>query len=80
MIVEVTSAQARCHDNATAKYKSDQPTLGLWRGFASIKPLDEELWEELYSCSFVPVYESEFLYLDFHGNRKYIIFYYENGV
>jgi hypothetical protein len=29
MIVEVTSAQARCHDNATAKYKSDQPTLGL---------------------------------------------------
>ncbi len=61
--------------------KSNRPTLGHEERFASIKPLDEESnpFEKNFSVVACAVYELEFLYLDFHGNRK-ANFYYEKGV
>jgi general stress protein 26 len=61
--------------------KSNRPTLGYEERFVSIKPLDEEShsFEKNFSVVACTVYELEFLYLDFHGNRK-ANFYYENGV
>ena len=61
--------------------KSDQPTLGYEERFASIKPTDTESdpFEKNFSVVACTVYELEFLYLDFQGNRK-ANFQYENGV
>ena len=60
---------------------SNQPTLGYEERFASIKPTDDESdpFEKNFSVVACTVYELEFLYLDFHGNRK-ANFYYENSV
>ena len=60
---------------------SDQPTLGYEEHFASSKPTDAESdpFEKNFSVVACTVYELEFLYLDFHGNRK-ANFQYENGV
>ena len=80
---KATSAQARLGYMTTQppNTKSDQPTLGYEERFASIKPLDEESnpFEKNFTVVACTVYELEFLYLDFHGNRK-ANFYYENGV
>lgn len=80
---KATSPQARLGYMTTQppNTKSDQPTLGYEERFASIKPLDEESnpFEKNFSVVSCVVYELEFLYLDFHGNRK-ANFYYENGV
>ena len=61
--------------------KSEQPTLGYEERFASTKPTDAEsdLFQENFTVIACSVYELEFLYLDFHGNRK-ANFQYENGV
>ena len=80
---KATSAQARLGYMTLEppNSKSDQPTLGYEERFASIKPLDEESnpFEKNFSVVACTVYELEFLYLDFYGNRK-ANFYYENGV
>ncbi|TDE03973.1 pyridoxamine 5'-phosphate oxidase family protein [Flavobacterium sandaracinum] len=61
--------------------KSEQPTLGYEERFAITKPTDAEsdLFQENFTVIACSVYELEFLYLDFHGNRK-ANFQYENGV
>lgn len=61
--------------------KSDQITLGYEESFAITKPTEAE--SDPYEINFAvvacQVYELEFLYLDFQGNRK-ASFQYENGV
>ena len=61
--------------------RSEQPTLGYEERFAITKPLDEESnpFEKNFTVVACAVYELEFLYLDFHGNRK-ANFSYENSV
>mgnify|MGYP000134773432 FL=1 len=61
--------------------RSDQPTLGYEERFAITKPTDEESnpFEKNFTVVACEVYELEFLYLDFHGNRK-ANFYYKNGI
>ena len=61
--------------------KSVQPTLGYEERFSTVMPKDSEsdLFQENFSVVACAVYELEFLYLDFHGNRK-ANFYYENSV
>ncbi|MDG2433824.1 pyridoxamine 5'-phosphate oxidase family protein [Flavobacterium sp.] len=61
--------------------KSDRPTLGYEERFASIKPSEEESnpFEKNFAVVACAVYELEFLYLDFHGNRK-ANFSFENSV
>lgn len=58
-----------------------QPTLGYEERFALVKPTDVESdpFEKNFTVVACQVYELEFLYLHFHGNRK-ANFYYENGV
>ncbi|WP_298392697.1 pyridoxamine 5'-phosphate oxidase family protein [Flavobacterium sp.] len=60
--------------------KSNQPTLGYEERFSNTKPTDDEsdLFEINFSVIACSVYELEFLYLDYTGNRK-ANFYYENG-
>ena len=60
--------------------KSEQPTLGYEERFAITKPLDAETdpFEKNFSVVACTVYELEFLYLDFTGNRK-ANFFYENS-
>lgn len=80
---KVTSAQARLGymTNEPPNTKSDIPTLGYNERFSLIKPTNTEsdLFQENFSVVACTVYELEFLYLDFHGNRK-ANFYYKNGV
>jgi len=61
--------------------RSDQLTLGYEERFAITKPTDEESnpFEKNFTVVACEVYELEFLYLDFHGNRK-ANFYYKNGI
>jgi general stress protein 26 len=61
--------------------KSEQTTLGYEERFSITKPVDEESnpFEKNFTVVGCKVYKLEFLYLDFHGNRK-ANFYYENGV
>jgi len=60
--------------------KSNQPTLGYEERFAITKPTIDESnpFEKNFSVIACYVYELEFLYLDYTGNRK-ANFYYENG-
>ena len=80
---KATSAQARLGymTNEPPNTKSDIPTLGYDERFSEVKPTNAEsdLFQENFSVVACTVYELEFLYLDFHGNRK-ANFYYENGV
>jgi len=80
---KATSPQARLGymTNEPPNTKSDQPTLGYDEHFAITKPTDDESnpFEKNFSVVSCTVYELEFLYLDFHGNRK-ANFYYENSV
>lgn len=61
--------------------KSDTPTLGYDERFSEIKPTDIESdpFQKNFTVISCQVYELEFLYLDYLGNRK-ANFYYENGV
>ncbi|SHN54617.1 Pyridoxamine 5'-phosphate oxidase [Flavobacterium fryxellicola] len=80
---KATSPQARLGymANEPPNTKSDQLTLGYEGRFATTKPTDDEsnLFEKNFSVVACTVYELEFLYLDFHGNRK-ASFYYKNNV
>lgn len=59
--------------------KSETTTLGYEDRFSEIKPTEAEsnLFENNFAVIACEVYELEFLYLDFHGNRK-ANFYYKN--
>ena len=61
--------------------KSDKPTLGYEERFPDIKPTETEsdLFQKNFSVIACQVYELEFLYLNYLGNRK-ANFYYKNGV
>ena len=61
--------------------KSEMPTLGYDERFSEIKPTDIESnpYQINFSVVECQVYELEFLYLDYLGNRK-ANFYYKNGV
>lgn len=61
--------------------KSEKPTLGYNEKFSEIKPTDIEsdFYQKNFDVIVCKVYELEFLYLDYSGNRK-ANFYYENGV
>lgn len=61
--------------------KSDMPTLGYDNKFSEIKPteIESDFFKENFTVIACQVYELEFLYLDFLGNRK-ANFFYENGV
>lgn len=61
--------------------KSDKPTLGYEECFSEIKPTETEsdLFQKNFSVVACQVYELEFLYLNYLGNRK-ANFYYKNGV
>jgi pyridoxine/pyridoxamine 5'-phosphate oxidase len=80
---KATSPQARLGymTNEPPNTMSDQPTLGYDEHFAITKPTDDQSnpFEKNFSVVACTVYELEFLYLDFHGNRK-ANFYYENKV
>lgn len=70
----VTSPQARLGymTNLPPNTKSEKPTLGYEERFSDIKPTNEEsdLFKNNFSVIACHVSEMEFLYLDFHGNRK----------
>ena len=78
-----TSAQARLGYMTleAPNTKSSAPTLGYEERFATNKPTDAEsdVYEKNFTVIACQVYELEFLYLSYHGNRK-ANFYYENGV
>jgi len=80
---KATSAQARLGymTNEAPNTKSDVPTLGYKEQFSQIKPTNTEsdLFQENFSVVACTVYELEFLYLDFSGNRK-ANFLYDNKV
>jgi pyridoxamine 5'-phosphate oxidase len=61
--------------------KSHKPTLGYDEQFSQNKPTETESgpYQKNFIVIACQVYELEFLYLDFLGNRK-ANFYYENGV
>ena len=61
--------------------KSDKPTLGYDDRFSEVKPteIESNLYQKNFSVIACHVYELEFLYLDFLGNRK-ANFYYKNSV
>ncbi len=60
---------------------SDKPTSGYDERFSETKPteLESDLFQINFSVVACQVYELEFLYLDYHGNRK-ANFYYKNEV
>jgi pyridoxamine 5'-phosphate oxidase len=60
--------------------KSLTTTLGYEERFSEVKPTDIEsnLYENNFAVIACEVYDLEFLYLDYHGNRK-ANFYYKNG-
>lgn len=80
---KATSPQARLGymTNEPPNTKSDIPTLGYNERFSSTKPTDAEsdVFQGNFAVVACVVYELEFLYLDFSGNRK-ANFYYENNV
>ena len=80
---KATSPQARLGymTNEPPNTKSDIPTLGYIEQFSLLKPTNTEsdLFQENFSVVACTVYELEFLYLDFSGNRK-ANFFYENKV
>lgn len=80
---KATSAQARLGymTNEPPNTKTDKPTLGYKERFSQVKPSDAEsdVFQENFSVVSCAVYELEFLYLDFSGNRK-ANFFYENNV
>ena len=61
--------------------RSDMPTLGYDLKFSEIKPteLQSNKYQENFSVIACNVYELEFLYLDYLGNRK-ANFFYNKGV
>lgn len=61
--------------------KSDDPTLGYDDKFATNKPSDAEsdIFKENFVVVECHVYELEFLYLDYLGNRK-ANYFYKNGI
>lgn len=61
--------------------KSEKPTLGYDKKFSEIKPTDIESnpYQKNFNVIICKVYELEFLYLDYLGNRK-ANFFYINGV
>lgn len=61
--------------------KSENPTLGYDERFSEIKPTDLESnpYQKNFTVVVCKVYELEFLYLDYLGNRK-ANFFYKNGV
>lgn len=79
---KATSAQARLgYMTVNApNTKSNFPTLGYDERFSTEKPTEAE--SDIYRSNFAvvscEVYELEFLYLDYLGNRK-ANFYYQNG-
>jgi pyridoxine/pyridoxamine 5'-phosphate oxidase len=77
-----TSAQARLGYMTILppNTKSITTTLGYENRFSDVKPTDEEsnLYENNFSVIACEVYDLEFLYLDYLGNRK-ANFYYKNG-
>lgn len=74
-----TSPQARLGYMTIAppNTKSEKPILGYEERFSVIKPTNEEsdLFKKNFSVIACYVYELEFLYLDFHGNRKANFYY-----
>ncbi len=78
-----TSPQARLGymTNEPPNTKSDKPTLGYEERFSEIKPTDAEsdAFEQNFSVVACKVYELEFLYLDYLGNRK-ANFCYDNAI
>jgi pyridoxine/pyridoxamine 5'-phosphate oxidase len=79
---KATSAQARLGYMTILppNTKSIATTLGYENRFSDVKPTDAEsnLYENNFSVIACEIYELEFLYLDFLGNRK-ANFYYKNG-
>lgn len=77
-----TSAQARLGYMTIdpPNTKSDKPTLGYNTAFATEKPseIESDLFKNNFSVIACQVYELEFLYLDYSGNRK-ANFFYTNG-
>jgi pyridoxamine 5'-phosphate oxidase len=61
--------------------QSDTPTLGYDKQFSEIKltEIESDLFQKNFSVIACRVYELEFLYLDFQGNRK-ANFFYEKGI
>lgn len=61
--------------------KSENPTLGYDEKFSETKPTDAEsdLFKKNFTIIICKVYELEFLYLDYVGNRK-ANFFYKNSV
>ncbi len=61
--------------------KSKAPTLGYDGKFSEIKPtvVESDLFQENFAVIVCQVYELEFLYLDYLGNRK-ANYLYKNGV
>jgi pyridoxamine 5'-phosphate oxidase len=61
--------------------KSDLPTLGYNEQYSEIKPteIESDPFQKNFSVVECKVYELEFLYLDYLGNRK-ANFYYKNGL
>jgi general stress protein 26 len=61
--------------------KSTMPTLGYDKKFSEIKPTDDEsnAFQKNFTVIACNVYELEFLYLDYSGNRK-ANFYYKDNV
>lgn len=80
---KATSAQARLGYMTVEppNTRSDKPTLGYEERFSENKPTETEsdLYQKNFSVISCQVYELEFLYLDYLGNRK-ANFYYKNGV
>lgn len=80
---KATGPQARLGymTNEVPNTKSDTPTLGYDERFSEIKPTDAEsdVFQKNFSVITCEVYELEFLYLDYLGNRK-ANFYYKNNV
>ena len=79
---QATSAQARLGYMTILppNTKAITTTLGYEERFSQVKPTDAEsnLYETNFAVIACEVYELEFLYLDFYGNRK-ANFYYENA-
>ncbi|MBC7640821.1 MAG: pyridoxamine 5'-phosphate oxidase family protein [Flavobacterium sp.] len=80
---EVTSPQARLGYMTidAPNSKSNVPTLGYNEQYSQVKPteIQSDLYKKNFSVIACNVYELEFLYLDYYGNRK-ANFYYKKGV
>lgn len=71
---DVTNPQARLGYMTinAPNTQSSKPTLGYEERFSDVKPtnIESDLFKENFSVVACEVYELEFLYLDFSGNRK----------